>query len=84
MRKLLVLAAVTACAAGCRHVTLDRARLGRVKRVAVVIRSRDVTAAMAVGKDDEEMDQLRRQSFTSRDTKPQTRAVERAFALLKL
>jgi len=35
-----------------------------VQRVHDVITSRDVTAAMAVGRDDEEMDQLRRQSFT--------------------
>jgi phosphate transport system protein len=35
-----------------------------VKRVQEVITSRDVTAAIEVGKDDEEMDQLRRQSFT--------------------
>jgi phosphate transport system protein len=35
-----------------------------VKRVHDVITSRDVTAAIAVGRDDEEMDQLRRQSFT--------------------
>jgi phosphate transport system protein len=35
-----------------------------VKRVHAVITSRDVTTAIEVGKDDEEMDQLRRQSFT--------------------
>jgi len=35
-----------------------------VQRVHDVITSRDVTAAIAVGRDDEEMDQLRRQSFT--------------------
>jgi phosphate transport system protein len=35
-----------------------------VSRVKDVITSRDVTAALAVVKDDEEMDQLRRQSFT--------------------
>jgi len=35
-----------------------------VRRVQDVITSRDVAAAIEVGKDDEEMDQLRRQSFT--------------------
>ena len=35
-----------------------------VKRVHQVITSRDVNAALEVRKDDEEMDQLRRQSFT--------------------
>ncbi len=35
-----------------------------VQRVHDVITSRDVSAAIAVGRDDEEMDQLRRQSFT--------------------
>ncbi len=34
-----------------------------VKRVAQVITSRDVEAAIALGRDDEEMDQLRRTSF---------------------
>lgn len=34
-----------------------------VARVKDVITTRDVTAAIAVGRDDEEMDQLRRQSF---------------------
>src|SRR3954466_1788631 len=35
-----------------------------VRRVHAVITSRDVTAAIEVARDDEEMDQLRRQSFT--------------------
>jgi phosphate transport system protein len=35
-----------------------------VKRVHEVITTRDVSTAMAVGRDDEEMDQLRRRSFT--------------------
>jgi phosphate transport system protein len=35
-----------------------------VRRVASVITERDVEAAIAIGRDDEEMDQLRRSSFT--------------------
>jgi phosphate transport system protein len=35
-----------------------------VRRVAAVITERDVEAAIAIGRDDEEMDQLRRSSFT--------------------
>jgi phosphate transport system protein len=35
-----------------------------VKRVHEVITTRDVSTAIAVGRDDEEMDQLRRRSFT--------------------
>ena len=35
-----------------------------VRRVAAIILERDVAAAIEVGRDDEEMDQLRRSSFT--------------------
>jgi phosphate transport system protein len=49
-----------------------------VARVKDVITSRDVTAAIAVAKDDEEMDQLRRQSFTELLSDNWTNGVEAA------
>ena len=49
-----------------------------VKRVHEVITTRDVTTAMAVGQDDEEMDQLRRQSFTELLSDSWTHGVEAA------
>jgi len=49
-----------------------------VARVKDVITSRDVSAAIAVAKDDEEMDQLRRQSFTELLSDDWTNGVEAA------
>jgi phosphate transport system protein len=49
-----------------------------VARVKDVITSRDVSAAIAVAKDDEEMDQLRRQSFTELLSDKWTNGVEAA------
>jgi phosphate transport system protein len=49
-----------------------------VQRAHDVITTRDVTAAIAVGKDDEEMDQLRRQSFTQLLADSWTHGVEAA------
>jgi phosphate transport system protein len=49
-----------------------------VSRVKDVITSRDITAALAVGKDDEEMDQLRRLSFTELLSDDWTDGVEAA------
>jgi phosphate transport system protein len=49
-----------------------------VSRVKDVIATRDVTAAIAVGKDDEEMDDLRRQSFTELLSDSWTNGVEAA------
>jgi len=49
-----------------------------VSRVKDVITSRDVTAAIAVARDDEEMDQLRRQSFTELLSDDWTNGVEAA------
>ena len=49
-----------------------------VKRVQEVITSRDVTAALEVSKDDEEMDQLRRKSFTELLSDDWTDGVEAA------
>ncbi|HAP74933.1 MAG TPA: phosphate signaling complex protein PhoU [Nocardioides sp.] len=49
-----------------------------VARVKDVITERDVTAAIAVAKDDEEMDQLRRRSFTELLSDDWTNGVEAA------
>src|SRR3954447_6540872 len=49
-----------------------------VRRVHAVITSRDVTTAIEVGRDDEEMDQLRRQSFTQLLADSWTHGVEAA------
>jgi phosphate transport system protein len=49
-----------------------------VHRVHEIITSRDVAAAIALGRDDEEMDQLRRQSFTELLSDSWTHGVEAA------
>jgi phosphate transport system protein len=49
-----------------------------VSRVKQIITTRDVSAAINLGKDDEEMDQLRRQSFTELLSDDWTQGVEAA------
>ena len=49
-----------------------------VHRVNEIISSRDVSAAIALGRDDEEMDQLRRRSFTELLSDDWTHGVEAA------
>jgi phosphate transport system protein len=49
-----------------------------VSRVKQIITTRDVSAAISLGRDDEEMDQLRRQSFTELLSDDWTQGVEAA------
>lgn len=55
-----------------------------VKRVGDIIATRDVEAAIALGRDDEEMDQLRRQSFSEMLGDDWTHGVEAAVDLALL
>jgi phosphate transport system protein len=55
-----------------------------VKRVGAIITTRDVEAAIALGRADEEMDQLRRQSFTELLGDSWTHGVEAAVDLALL
>jgi len=55
-----------------------------VARVSQIISSRDVAAAIELGRDDEEMDQLRRQSFTQLLSDDWTHGVEAAVDIALL